>query len=81
MLWEYPFCLLGSNYGGELNLHATLYDESKHLYGTTISILRHIGENTVAIIHIYGARAIILLFCDHQDTESESKEIKTNIHT
>ena len=30
MLWEYPFCLLGSNDGGERNRHATLYDESKH---------------------------------------------------
>ena len=28
MLWEYPFCLLGSNDGGERNLRATLYDES-----------------------------------------------------
>ena len=27
-------------------------------------------KNTVATIHIYGARAIFLLFCDHQDTES-----------
>ena len=29
MLWEYPFCLLGNDDGGERNLHATLYDESK----------------------------------------------------
>ena len=28
-------------------------------------------ENIVAIIHIYRARAIILLFGDNQDTESE----------
>ena len=26
--------------------------------------------NVVLIIHIYGARAIFLLFCDRQDTES-----------
>ena len=30
MLWEYPFCLLGCNDGGERNLCATLYDESQH---------------------------------------------------
>ena len=29
MLWEYHFCLLGNNDGGESNLHATLYDESQ----------------------------------------------------
>ena len=32
-------------------------------------------QNIVVIIHIYGARAISLLFCDHQDTEYESCEI------
>ena len=39
----------------------------------------------MAILHIYGARAIFLLFCDHQYTESESREMEigvswTNIH-
>ena len=29
-------------------------------------------KNIVTIIHIHGVRAIFLLFCDHQDTESES---------
>ena len=29
MLWEYHFFLLERNGGGERNLHATLYDESK----------------------------------------------------
>ena len=28
-------------------------------------------QHIVAILHIYVARDIILLFCDHQDTESE----------
>ena len=28
------------------------------------------------ILHIYGAKANFLLFCDHQDTESESREIE-----
>ena len=32
-------------------------------------------KNIVAIIRIYGARAIFLLFCYHQDTESKSSEI------
>ena len=29
------------------------------------------GENIVAIVNIYGARAISLLFSDLQDTEPE----------
>ena len=36
-------------------------------------------QNIVSIIHIYGARAIFLLFCDHQDTESESREVEMRI--
>ena len=28
-------------------------------------------KNIVVVLHIFGARAISLLFCDHQDTESE----------
>ena len=28
-------------------------------------------QNILAIIHIYGARDIFLLFCDNQDTEYE----------
>ena len=28
-------------------------------------------ENIAVIIHIYVARAVLLLFCDHQDTKSE----------
>ena len=32
-------------------------------------------ENIMAIIHISGDSAIVLLFCDHQDTEYESREI------
>ena len=33
MLWEYPFCLLEINDGGERNLHATVYDESQQFIG------------------------------------------------
>ena len=28
-------------------------------------------QKIVVVLHIYGALAISLLFCDHQDTESE----------
>ena len=28
-------------------------------------------ENIVVVLHIYEARAIFVLFCDHQDTEYE----------
>ena len=28
-------------------------------------------KNVVSVIHIYGAIAIFLLFCDHQDTAYE----------
>ena len=30
-------------------------------------------------MYIYGSRDIVLLFCDHQDTESESCEIEISI--
>ena len=33
----------------------------------------------MVIIHIHGALAIFVLFCDHQDTESESQEIKIGV--
>ena len=36
-------------------------------------------KNRVAILHIYGARAILLLFCDLQDTEFELYEIEISI--
>ena len=40
-----------------------------------ISILYKMRENTVVILHIYGAKAIFLLFYDDQDTESKQWEI------
>ena len=36
-------------------------------------------KNIVVVLHNFGARAIFLLFCDHQDTDSESCEIKMSI--
>ena len=33
----------------------------------------------MAILPIFGARAIFLIFCNHQDTESESREIKISV--
>ena len=38
-------------------------------------IYHTIWEKIVAILHIYGARAIFLLFGDHQDSGSESCEL------
>ena len=49
------------------------------LYGITINILYNMGENVVAIIHIYGDRAIFLLFCYRQDTEYESQVMEIGI--
>ena len=34
-----------------------------------------IREKNVAVLHIYGGKAISLLFCVHQDTESELLEM------
>ena len=36
-------------------------------------------QNMVASNHIYGARAIFLLFCDNQDTEYEPQEIEIGV--
>ena len=33
-------------------------------------------KNIVGILHIYGARPIFLLVCDHQGTEDEAREIE-----
>ena len=47
------------------------------LYGTKIYTLHNMGAKNIALlIHIYGAKAIFFLFCDHQDTEYESREIE-----
>ena len=48
------------------------------LYGTTLSIFSNIVKNVVNI-HIDGDRAIFLLFCNHQHTESESWEMKIGL--
>ena len=34
----------------------------------------------MSILHIYGDIANFLIFCDHQDTESESNKIEINIY-
>ena len=46
----------------------------KAVWENFIHTLQH-RENIVVIIHIYGAKTIFPLFCDHQDTESKSFEI------
>ena len=45
------------------------------LYGTTISTLYNTGETNCGNNHFYVARAILLIFCVYQDTESDSCEI------
>ena len=30
-------------------------------------------ENIFEALHIYGARAVLMVFCDHQDNESKSR--------
>ena len=49
------------------------------LYGTTISIPHKMRKNIVVILPIYGALAISLLFCDHQDTEYESQDMENGV--
>ena len=34
----------------------------------------------MAILHIYGALALSLLFCDNQDSESESQETEIGVY-
>ena len=41
-----------------------------------ISILYRIGKKIVVILHIYGALAIFLLFCNHKDSEFESRDME-----
>ena len=36
-------------------------------------------KNIVEVLHIYGSISVLLLFCDHQDTKSESCEIEMSI--
>ena len=36
-----------------------------------ISILYRMGKNIVVILHIYGDKAIFLLFYNNKDTENE----------
>ena len=45
-----------------INIYPEKYQRINH---TMISIFYTIGEIKVAILHIYGTRAILLLFCDH----------------
>ena len=48
-------------------------------YRTKISILQKMRANIVAIFHFYGSRAIFLLICDHQDNESEAREMEIGV--
>ena len=54
----------------EINLSGTIYKINQHIHGTTMFILKK-RRRFLEILNFYGARAILLLFCVHQDTESE----------
>ena len=47
--------------------------------GKKISILYNMGEIIMVIIHTSKSRAKILLFCDHQDTEYEERELENSV--
>ena len=51
-------------------------EKYQRIYGTTIYIIYNIGKTIILIVRICGARAILILFYDNQDTESESLEIE-----
>ena len=36
-------------------------------------------KNFLVVIHIYGARSILLIFCNHQDTEYESQAMEIGV--
>ena len=54
-------------------------EKYQRLYVTTISIHHKIGEIVFVILHIYGARVIFLLFCNHKENESESQEMEIGV--
>ena len=64
-----------------MSIYHPIFADKKYqrLYGIMISILYQIGKNVVVIIHIYGDFSIILIFCYHQDTESESCDIELGV--
>ena len=43
----------------------------QRLFGTMITTIYKMGKNAMEILHIYGARAIFLLFYYDQGTEKE----------
>ena len=58
----------------QLDQYAPIQYQTPH--GTTISTTHKMGEFIVIMVHIYGARAIFLLFFDNQDTKSESQKME-----
>ena len=46
------------------------------LYSYSTILLR----NIVVVLRIYGSLAIFILFFDHQDTESESREMEIGVY-
>ena len=51
----------------KIGVAGPIFTQKKHqnIYRKTTPILYIMGENNVAVIHIYGAKAIFLLLCIH----------------
>ena len=66
--------------GMEISVAGLIFTHKyQRIHGTTISIFNKMRENILAIIRIYGARAILLIFYYNQDTEYESQEIDIGV--
>ena len=66
-------------YGIWKNIHPEIHIYKARCY-KYINPLKCRRKKIVAIIHIYGARFIFLLFCDHQDTESDYWEMEISVY-
>ena len=49
------------------------------LYWITMSILHKMGEKYCGSSSYFDYRSVFMVFCDHQDTESESHEIEMSM--
>ena len=51
----------------------------QRLYGTMVSKFYKMGGNIVVVLHIDGALDMFLVYCDHQDTKSESRYVEIGV--
>ena len=63
------------------SLSKTIFTQKNYqrIYATRISKLCNIGSKFVVILHISWNRAVSLIFCSHQDTESWKQEKEISI--